>query len=117
MDATATGIAVGLGSSVLYTLLRAVRQSSFDIGTVLLTFLAGFSIPGGAQLIHAAIVGDAQALPQSWREYVAVAGIAAIGLSLHYLVQSLRNVWARQATASTAPSDSATTARSQSPSS
>lgn len=98
MDATAIGISGGLACAVAYTVIRAIRQTSFDIGTVLLVFLAGFAIPGGGQLIRAALAGDPDALPQSWREYVAVAGIAAIGLSLHYLVQSHRNAWARRAT-------------------
>lgn len=115
MDATALGIAVGLVAAAAYTAVRALRQSSFDIGTVLLTFLGGFSIPGGTELIHAAIVGNAQALPESWREYVAVAGIAAIGLSVHYLVQSLRNVWQRPVTATPATNPSSDETSTQFP--
>jgi hypothetical protein len=39
-------------------------------------------------------------LPSNWREYVTVAGIAAIGLSAQYLVQSFRNVWPKSAAVS-----------------
>jgi len=103
MDATTIGIALGLFAAAAYALIRALRQSSFDIAAILLVFLAGFSVPGGGQLIRAALSGDPSALPSSWREYVAVAGIAAIGLSLHFLVKSFRNIWAKKATV--APSE------------
>jgi hypothetical protein len=63
-------------------------------------FLAGFAVPGGAHLIIAALSGNPSTLPSNWREYVAVAGIAAIGLSLHQIVKSLRNVWPKRATIS-----------------
>jgi hypothetical protein len=95
MDVTAVGIGVGLVTTAGYSITRAVRQRSFDLGTTVLVFLAGFSIPGGATLIVAALSGNPGALPTMWREYVAVAGVAAIGLSLHFLMQSFRNVWIR----------------------
>jgi hypothetical protein len=97
MDTTAIGITAGLLVTALYVIIRAVRQKSFDIGMTILVFLAGFSIPEGTRLIRAALSGDPNTLLPSWREYVAVAGIAVIGLSAHFLIQSLRNVWAKQA--------------------
>ena len=98
MDTTATGIAAGVLATVTYTAIRATRQKSFEIGATMLMFLAGFSIPGGAKLIHAAWSGNQSALPSSWREHVAVAGIAVIGLAAHFLIQSFRNVWPKRAT-------------------
>jgi hypothetical protein len=104
MDTTAIGISVGLLVTGMYSSIRATRQRSFDLGATLLTFLAGFSIPGGAVLILAAWSGNPQALPSSWREYVTVAGVAAIGLSIHYLAQAFRNVWPPRASL-TPPND------------
>lgn len=97
MDTTAFGILVGLTACILYALIRAVRQRSFDIGTTILCFLAGFSLPGGTALIAAGVRGVPSSLPSSWREYVAVAGIAAIGLGIHFLIQACRAVWPKPA--------------------
>jgi hypothetical protein len=52
MDTTATGIALGLICAAAYTLIRAVRQKSFEIGATILVFLAGFAIPGGVGTIE-----------------------------------------------------------------
>ena len=102
LDTTTIGIVAGLAVAGGYSLVRALRQKSFDIGATMLMFLAGFAIPGGAHLISAALSGNPDALPNNWREYVAVAGIAAIGLSLHQIVKSFRRAWAKQAVPSSA---------------
>ncbi len=97
MDVTGWGIALGLLCCVAYTSVRTFRQKTFDVGATLLAFLAGFSVPGGGALIAAGFRGNPMNLPSSWREYVAAAGVAAIGLGLHYLSQAFRSVWPRQA--------------------
>jgi len=99
MDATATGIAAGVLATFAYSIIRALRQKSFEIGATMLMFLAGFSIPGGVTLLRAAWSGNQGALPSSWREHGAAAGIAVIGLAAHFLIQSFRNVWPKRATA------------------
>lgn len=99
MDTTAIGIAAGLLITVAYTLIRVLRQKSFDIGTTMLVFLGGFAIPGGTHLIRAALSGNPNTLPTAWREYVAVAGIAAIGLSANFIFKEFRNAWPKQETA------------------
>ena len=98
MDATAIDIAVGLLATAAYSVVRLLRQQSFDLATVLLVFLSGFSVPGGANLIWAALSGDPRSLPASWREYVAVAGVAAIGLAFQFLMRSFRSAWPKRAT-------------------
>ena len=101
MDTTAFGIALGVLAALAYALTRAVRQHSFDVGSLILVLLAGFSVPAGGLLIVAAWSGNPASLPSSWREYVTVGGAAAMGLSLHYLVQAFRNVWPKRATPAT----------------
>ena len=98
MDFTRLGILLGLVAALIYAVIRGFRQASFDLGVTILMFLAGFAVPGGGQLIYAGYTGNVSGLPSSWPEYVVVAGIAVIGLSIHYLIQSFRNVWARRAT-------------------
>lgn len=109
MDATAFGILLGLGACSLYSLIRIVRQKSFDIrdiGTTMLCFLAGFTLPAGATLISAGVRGTPSSLPSSWREYVAVAGVAAIGLAIQYLIEACRAVWPKPASDSIPAADS-----------
>jgi len=98
LDTTAIGIVAGLIATGTYSVVRALRQRSFDIGITMLMFLAGFALPGGAHLITAALSGNPNSLPTSWREYVAVAGIAAIGLSAHFIIKSFRYIWPKRAT-------------------
>ncbi len=102
LDSTTIGIVTGLLITCGYCLIRALRQKSFDIRATMLIFLAGFAIPGGAHLITAALSGDPSTLPNQWREYVVVAGIAAIGLSVQEIVKSFRNAWPKRATMPTA---------------
>ena len=102
LDTTTIGIVAGLVVAAGYSLVRAFRQKSFDIGATMLMFLGGFAIPGGAHLISAGLSGNASTLPTNWREYVAVAGIAAIGLSLHHIVRSFRRAWPKQIAPSSA---------------
>ena len=92
MDTTAVGIVLGLGSSAAYIALRVWRGRKFSPGGVFVVSAAGFSIPAGAQLIIAGLSGNPEALPNNWREYVAAAGVVAIGLSLQYLVNVFRSV-------------------------
>lgn len=97
MDATAIGIALGLLMSLAYALLRVWAKLPFELGQTVLVFLSAFSVPGGIALINAGFVGKATELPPSWREYVSVAGIVAIGLALHYVVTAFRNSWLTRA--------------------
>lgn len=93
MDSTAIGIGLGLLASVGYVLLRAYAKLPFDLGQTVLVFLSCFAVPGGIGLISAGFVGKAAELPSSWREHVSVAGIVAIGLAVHYVVNAFRSCW------------------------
>jgi drug/metabolite transporter (DMT)-like permease len=89
-DSTAVGIGAGLVSAIVYALLRAWRQKSFDLPTTVTVFLAAFALPPATLLIRAAFLGNQSALPSNWREHVAIAGIVAIGLALPYLISTFR---------------------------
>ncbi len=98
MDTTAVGIAVGLVGAVLYVAIRALRSRSFELVPTVLVFLASFSIPGGTVLIRAALSGNLQHLPSSWREHVAVAGIVVMGLAMQFVLRSFQRAWREIAT-------------------
>lgn len=97
MDTTAIGIILGLACCALYVGLKLWRHKKFSPGGVFVVSAAGFSVPAGAQLIKAALAGDASALPSNWREYVTAAGVVVIGLSLQYLINVFRSVLTKPA--------------------
>lgn len=87
MDLTALGIITGVLGAGIYTAIGVIRRKPLNIIKSVVVFLAFFGIPIGASLIFAAISGDRDALPVSWREYTAVAGIVAICLALQYILE------------------------------
>lgn len=93
MDATSVGIALGLVFSSAYALLRMWAKLGFELGQTVLIFLAAFSVPGGVALIGAGLIGNPAELPSSWREYVSVAGIVAIGLAVHHVAIAFSASW------------------------
>jgi len=99
MDATTFGIAIGLAVAAIYVVVRLLRQRTFDTTASAVAFLAGFSVPSGASLIAAAWTGRIDVLSDTWREYLAAAGVIAIGLATQYIIESMRAVWARPAQA------------------
>jgi ABC-type arginine transport system permease subunit len=90
LDSTTVGIALGLLGATAYTVVRSWRHKSFDLAATVTVFLAAFALPTATVLIRAAFLGRQQALPSNWREHVAIAGIVAIGLGLHYLITTFR---------------------------
>jgi drug/metabolite transporter (DMT)-like permease len=90
MDTTSFGIAAGVVASLAYACIGFVYKKTFDLNHTVLIFLAAFSLPGGIGLIVAGFKGNSVDLPSSWREYVVVAGIVAIGLAIHYIFDAFR---------------------------
>jgi hypothetical protein len=107
VDLAAASITIGVIGAAIYAAIRGVRHRSFDVGSTILIFLALFSCPSGIALIRAGILGDPTALPSSWREHVAVAGIATIGLSFHYVVTSFKASYQRAVALDLDPVDDA----------
>ncbi len=92
LDITSLGIFLGIVGSIIFGALDFRRRHQFDISNIALVFLAIFAILAGIELILAAIKGDPNNLPSAWREYLAVAGMVGIGLSLNFVVQALKKV-------------------------
>jgi hypothetical protein len=105
MDTTAIGIILALACCAAYVGLKLWRHKKFSPGGVFVVSAAGFSVPAGAQLIKAALTGDATDLPSNWREYVTAAGVVLIGLSLQYLLTVFRSVLTRSATEASGDKD------------
>jgi drug/metabolite transporter (DMT)-like permease len=100
MDVTGIGIVAGLVTAGAYSAMALLRRRRFELEITIVVFLSGVGVVVGGVLILVALSGDPAKLPSSWRDYVAVAGIVAIGISLRYVVQSLRAVSAHRAVVS-----------------
>ncbi|MFY0678400.1 MAG: hypothetical protein JXR18_14075 [Neptuniibacter sp.] len=92
-DSTALGITISIFGCIAFALLEFIKKKDFDISNIALIFLAIFAISSGVELINAALIGDPNNLPSSWREYIGVAGMVGIGLSLNYVITAVKKVF------------------------
>lgn len=86
LDTIALGIILCLLASVIFGSLEIYHHRRIEIGNIILICFAMFAIIGGYDLIMAAFHGNAENLPPKWREYLAVSGIAGIGVSLNLIL-------------------------------
>ncbi|WP_421333206.1 hypothetical protein [Aeromonas sp. 603607] len=93
-DGTAFGILVSVCFSFAFACLEFYKRRDFKVNNVALVFLAVYAISSGGELILAALHGDPNNLPSSWREYIGVAGMVGIGLSLNYVINAVKEVLA-----------------------
>lgn len=91
-DPTALGISLSIVGCILFACLEFYKNKDLEIGNIALVFLAIFAISAGAELIYAALKGDPNNLPSSWREYLGVAGMVGIGLSLNFVISAVKKV-------------------------
>ena len=91
-DTTALGICLSIIGCILFAGLEFYKSKDFEIGNIALVFLAIFAITAGIELIYAALKGDPENLPSSWREYLGVAGMVGIGLSLNFVINAVKKV-------------------------
>jgi hypothetical protein len=56
-----------------------------------LVFLSSFGLLSGISLIQVGLSGKKDDLPVYWRQYVAVAGVVAIGFAVQFLINTFRN--------------------------
>lgn len=91
-DSTALGIGLSILGCILFAALEFYKNKDFEIGNIALVFLAIFAISAGVELIYAALKGDPNNLPSSWREYLGVAGMVGIGLSLNFVITAVKKV-------------------------
>ena len=94
-DSTALAIIVALAGSGIFLTLEFYRHKDIDITNCVVIFLAFYAVFGGYELIAAALEGDPENLPKTWREYLGVAGVVAIGLSLQHIIKTVNKVWVK----------------------
>ena len=89
-DTTAIGICLAIIACIGFAALEFHNNKDFEIGNIALVFLAIFAISSGIELIYAAIKGDPNNLPTNWREYLGVAGMVGIGLSINFVINAIK---------------------------
>ena len=92
MDTTAIGIAFGIIGVIIFMISQFRRKQVFDVGNTVLIFLSFFAIPLSIDLLWVAILGDEKNLPNSWREYIAVAVIVGLGLSFKFIIRAFKSI-------------------------
>ena len=85
-DNTGLGILISIIGCAIFALYELYKKKDLDVTTMVLVFLAIFAVTAGIELIYAALKGNPNALPSSWREYLAVSGMTGIGLSIKYII-------------------------------
>ena len=91
-DATQYAIIAGLVVAAAFAFFSFYRHKTCNLTPLAVVFLAAFSVPAGAELIRVALSGDQTNLPHWWREYVAVAGVIAIGVALTHIFDAFKNM-------------------------
>lgn len=94
-DITGIGIVVALIGTAIFAAIEMFRHKDIEVMNSVVVFLALYAMVAGTKLISAALYGDPESLPSSWREYLCVAGVVGIGLSLQHLIKSTKKIFAK----------------------
>lgn len=103
MDLTGLGILVGVCVALPHAVLRMKKTSDFDPMGAGTLFLGAAGIPLGFGCILAAWSGNPQDLPSLWREYIAAAGVIAVGLTINKVISEYRSLFASPGISSPTP--------------
>jgi len=91
-DSTAIAITCALVGTGLFVVVEFYRHKEIEVTNSVVIFLAIYAVFGGGDLISAALVGDPDNLPKNWREYLGVAGVVGIGLSLQHIIKTAKKI-------------------------
>jgi drug/metabolite transporter (DMT)-like permease len=91
-DSTTLGILLGIIGTISFILAEIYYKKDLQVINSVVIFLALYAIVIGGDLIYAALHGDSSDLPTAWREYLGVAGVVCIGLSVQHIIASLKKL-------------------------
>lgn len=91
-DSTAIAIICALIGTAIFFVVEFIRYKEIEVTNSVVIFLAIYAVWGGSELIAAALAGDPSNLPKSWREYLGVAGVVGIGLSLQHIIKTAKKL-------------------------
>nr|VFK27533.1 MAG: hypothetical protein BECKMB1821I_GA0114274_100374 [Candidatus Kentron sp. MB]VFK31614.1 MAG: hypothetical protein BECKMB1821G_GA0114241_10889 [Candidatus Kentron sp. MB]VFK74344.1 MAG: hypothetical protein BECKMB1821H_GA0114242_100374 [Candidatus Kentron sp. MB] len=94
-DLTATWITIALIGAGIFFVLELLWKKDIDVINSAVIFSVIYAIYQGYLLIEAALIGDPNNLPKTWRAYLGFAGVVVIGLSLQYIVKTFRKIIAK----------------------
>ena len=102
-DPTTIALIFALIGAGIYMLIELIKQKEIEIINSVVIFLALYAVFGCYELISAALVGDPNNLPKTWREYLGVAGVVGVGLSLQHIIKTFKKVMAKSGSAEKIP--------------
>lgn len=94
-DSTAIAIICALVGTVIFLIIEFIRHKEIEVTNSVVIFLAIYAVWAGSELIVAALAGDPSNLPKNWREYLGVAGVVGIGLSLQHIIKTAKKLSAK----------------------
>ncbi len=86
IDIAGKFIVISAICTALYIAIEFICHKDLDPINSIVVFLTMLTLLTGGNLIVVAIKGDPENLPTYWREYLGVAGIVGIVLSLQHLI-------------------------------
>ncbi len=86
IDITGKFIVVSAICTAIYIAIELIYHKDIYPINSIVVFVTTFALLTGFNLIVVAIKGDPENLPTYWREYLGVAGIVGIVLSLQHLI-------------------------------
>ena len=94
-DSTAIAIIIGLVGAGFFVLIEFYRYRELEVINSVVVFLALYAAFVGYELIAAALEGNPSHLPKTWREYLGVAGVVGIGLSLQHIIRTFKKLFSK----------------------
>ncbi|ELV8725705.1 hypothetical protein KW460_10095 [Vibrio fluvialis] len=93
VDITGIGIIAGIAGAGIYALIELIRHKDLEVINSAVVCLTIFAMVAGGNLIAVAMAGDPQDLPTTWREYITVAGVVGIGLSIQQIINVIKKLF------------------------
>lgn len=98
-DITGIGIIAGIAGAAIYAVIELFRYKDLEVINSAVVCLTIFAMIAGGNLISVAMNGDIENLPTTWREYITVAGVVGIGLSIQQIINVIKKLFAPKASA------------------
>ena len=112
-DITGIGIIAGIAGSSIYASIELIRHKDLEVINSAVVCLTIFAMVAGGNLISVAMDGNPQDLPTSWREYITVAGVVGIGLSIQQIINVIKKLFSPKAGAARPANNLSTNTKKQ----
>ncbi|MEH6555899.1 hypothetical protein [Pseudoalteromonas tetraodonis] len=105
-DITGIAIIAGIVGAAVYAAVELIRHRDLEVINSAVVCLTIIAMVAGGNLISVAMDGDPENLPTTWREYITVAGVVGIGLSMQQMINVIKKLFSQKAGAAKPALDS-----------